>query len=83
MKEHLTDEWSVQSSDGELVVEVDTEHCVSQQGAGFERYSAAAVWRQEVAGHINQHQEHAGQQQTDHVEQWSPPYYNLQKANRF
>lgn len=61
----------------QLVRQVDPEHGVAQQDADLEGDARAAVQGQVEAGHVHQHEEDAGDEQTHHIQQGAPPDQHL------
>lgn len=67
-----TDERSPESSGRQLISQVDSEHSVAQKDADLKGNPCAAVQRQVETHHIHQHEEDAGDEEANHIQQGAP-----------
>lgn len=64
-----TDERSPESSGWQIISQVDSEHGVAQKDADLKGNPCAAVQRQVETHHIHQHEEDAGDEEANHIQQ--------------
>lgn len=81
MRRRRTNERSPESGGGQFVCQVDPEDGVTQQNADLKGDSRPAVQRQAEAHHVHQHEEDAGNEEADHVQQGAPADQQLHRMS--